>query len=231
MSVDKLVDSTQLDADLTSVANAIRTKGGTSASLAFPAGFVSAIQAIPTGGGDVDYSKILQGTETVIDAPEATSIRGNALRGYATSATLNAPKVTTISGAAFYGATGFSVLVFPKLTTGPAQDAIRNCTSLTALDVLRGAFGVTSCSGCSALNTLIIRSTGTLATLSNINAFNSTPFASGGSGGTLYVPSALISSYQSATNWSTILGYTNNSIEAIEGSIYETQYADGTAIE
>lgn len=51
MAVDKLVDSTQLDADLTSVANAIRTKGGTSAQLAFPTGFVSAVQAIPTGGG------------------------------------------------------------------------------------------------------------------------------------------------------------------------------------
>ncbi|MDO4527418.1 MAG: hypothetical protein Q4C03_01375 [bacterium] len=51
MAVDKLVDSTQLDADLTSVANAIRTKGGTSSDLAFPAGFVSAVQAIPTGGG------------------------------------------------------------------------------------------------------------------------------------------------------------------------------------
>ena len=51
MAVDKLVDSTQLDADLTSVANAIRTKGGTSASLAFPADFVSAIAAIPSGGG------------------------------------------------------------------------------------------------------------------------------------------------------------------------------------
>lgn len=51
MSVDKLVDSTQLDSDLTSVANAIRTKGGTSAPLAFPTGFVSAIGNIPTGGG------------------------------------------------------------------------------------------------------------------------------------------------------------------------------------
>lgn len=51
MAVDKLVDSTQLDDDLTSVANAIRTKGGTSADLAFPADFVSAIAAIPTGGG------------------------------------------------------------------------------------------------------------------------------------------------------------------------------------
>lgn len=50
MALDKLVDSSQLDADLTSVANAIRTKGGTSAQLAFPAGFVSAVEAIETGG-------------------------------------------------------------------------------------------------------------------------------------------------------------------------------------
>lgn len=49
MALDKLVDSSQLDSDLTSVANAIRTKGGTSAQMAFPAGFVSAVQAIPTG--------------------------------------------------------------------------------------------------------------------------------------------------------------------------------------
>ncbi len=49
MGYDKVVDSTQLDADLLSVANAIRTKGGTSASLAFPAEFVSAIESIRGG--------------------------------------------------------------------------------------------------------------------------------------------------------------------------------------
>lgn len=53
MAVDKLVDSAQLDADLTSVANAIRTKGGTSAQMAFPSGFVSAIDQIPVGSGDL----------------------------------------------------------------------------------------------------------------------------------------------------------------------------------
>ena len=37
------------DTDLTSVADAIRTKGGTSDPLTYPAGFVSAIEAIPTG--------------------------------------------------------------------------------------------------------------------------------------------------------------------------------------
>lgn len=50
MAVDKLVDSTQLESDLTSVADAIRAKTGGTADLAFPAGFVSEIQAIPTGG-------------------------------------------------------------------------------------------------------------------------------------------------------------------------------------
>ena len=48
MAIDKAVDSSVLDAGLTSVANAIRTKGGTSASLAFPTDFVSAIGAIQT---------------------------------------------------------------------------------------------------------------------------------------------------------------------------------------
>lgn len=46
MALDKAVDSAQLNADLTAVADAIRTKGGTSAQLAFPDGFVSAVQAI-----------------------------------------------------------------------------------------------------------------------------------------------------------------------------------------
>lgn len=51
MALDKVVDSTQLDTDLTSVANAIRIKGGTNAQLAFPSGFVAAIGNISTGGG------------------------------------------------------------------------------------------------------------------------------------------------------------------------------------
>lgn len=61
MAVDKLVDSTQLDADLTSVANAIRTKGGTSAQLAFPAGFVQAIWDIAGSFNVLSYAKNVNG--------------------------------------------------------------------------------------------------------------------------------------------------------------------------
>ena len=46
MSVDKLVDSTQLDSDLTSVADSIRAKAGKSGKLDFPSGFKSAIDSI-----------------------------------------------------------------------------------------------------------------------------------------------------------------------------------------
>lgn len=48
---NKIVNAEQLDSDLTSVAEAIRNKGGTTATLAFPQEFVSAIDAIETGGG------------------------------------------------------------------------------------------------------------------------------------------------------------------------------------
>lgn len=72
MSVDKLVDSNQLNSDLTSVANAIRTRGGTSSQLAFPSGFVSAVGAIGNTYTAGDEGKVVssgalvaQGSDTV----------------------------------------------------------------------------------------------------------------------------------------------------------------------
>lgn len=55
MAVDKLVDSAQLDADLSLVADAIRGKGGTSSELDFPSGFVSAVSNISTEMKDVNF--------------------------------------------------------------------------------------------------------------------------------------------------------------------------------
>ncbi len=40
------------DTELTAVADAIRTKGGTSLPLTFPTGFINAINDIPSGGGN-----------------------------------------------------------------------------------------------------------------------------------------------------------------------------------
>lgn len=52
MELDKVIDSAVLDAGLTSVADAIRAKGGTSEQLVFPEEFVSAVEGIQVGGGD-----------------------------------------------------------------------------------------------------------------------------------------------------------------------------------
>ena len=48
MAYDKVIDSAQLNADLESVADAIRNKGNTTEKLSFPAGMVSAIGDIKT---------------------------------------------------------------------------------------------------------------------------------------------------------------------------------------
>lgn len=51
-----------VDTDLTAIASAIRIKGGTSAGLAFPSEFISAINAISGGGEDGD--DLLYGDKT-----------------------------------------------------------------------------------------------------------------------------------------------------------------------
>lgn len=58
MALDKLVDSSQLDTNLASVANAIRAKSGGSGTLVFPAGFVSEIGNIPTSGADMSALEV-----------------------------------------------------------------------------------------------------------------------------------------------------------------------------
>lgn len=52
-----MADYKVTDTQLSSIANAIRTRGGTSAPLEFPAAFVSAIENIPSGSSPVLVSK------------------------------------------------------------------------------------------------------------------------------------------------------------------------------
>ena len=225
MAVDKLVDSAQLDADLTSVANAIRTKGGTSAQLAFPAGFVSAVEAIETGAKNDNVMKSVK------------ALGNNSFENMALGTVLNFENLKTVGQRTFKGVTGPEIGVFPSLTTTGNYMFSDVVNSFRLLDF--GAISSISSylfsSADAILDVLILRKT-SVVTLSAVNAFGGTAFSLAGSGGvsgaggTLYVPSDLISSYQAATNWSTILGYTNNQILSIEGSIYETQYADGTPI-
>lgn len=172
---------------------------------------------------------------TGITAPNTMRIHDMAFTNCTRLAYIHAPNAWQISANAFQNCSKLRYAVFPSLRV-LYSSAFLVCSSLEAAD-----FGGTPTSsegfiranlfqGATKMKTLILRTSDIVFPLSNINTFNGSPFTSGGTGGTLYVPQDLISSYQSATNWSTILGYANNQILKIEGSYYETHYADGTEI-
>lgn len=234
MAVDKLVDSTQLDTDLTSVANAIRTKGGTSASLAFPSEFVTAIGNIPTGGG-VEWDDIAAGTEPSGKITiTRSSIRDNGMKLCpAQNWQVYSRTVTTLVGNTFKSAWKLTSVRLPNLTDVGTGYIFYQCTNLTFADIgsankIQNYFFVQS-----ALNTLIIRKT-SVCPLAAANNFNNTAFRSGGPGGTIYIPKSLYdhlgdgssSDYKAATNWSTLDGYGTITWAKIEGSPYEDPYGD-----
>lgn len=140
------------------------------------------------------------------------------------------PKCTILGTSTFEGCSSLTALVFERVNR-TYNNTFSNCSKLKSVDFLVGVYfgGGNTFANDTVLDTLILRGN-TVSGLANINNFANTPFASGKAGGTLYVPQTLVSDYQSATNWSTILGYANNQILPIEGSIYENQYADGTPI-
>ena len=108
--------------------------------------------------------------------------------------------------------------VFGNTTAANACQLLEFCDIGKATGIAASAFA-----NCYALETLVIRKT-TVATLLNVSAFTNTPMSGyNGLTGTVYVPSALISSYQTATNWSTLYNNGTVTFEAIEGSDYELE--------
>lgn len=107
--------------DLTAVADAIRTKGGTSASLSWPSGFATAIANIPTsGGGDEVFNQMITRTYPFASPVQtiSTSYVGSGAFAWTRSANiaLSFPNATEISDYAFHGAS-FEQLTFPNCTT------------------------------------------------------------------------------------------------------------------
>ena len=99
MALDKAVDSAQLNADLTAVADAIRTKGGTSDSLAYPDGFVTAIQAIQTGT-ELQIIVTVKSGATVTATKGSLSVSGTSVNG---TCTLTVPEPGTWNVSATLG--------------------------------------------------------------------------------------------------------------------------------
>ena len=162
---------------------------------------------------------------------------GNVFQGCTSLTSVYLPKVKLLGGSSFRSCSSLETLVLPSVTalrTDYARDTalkkidLGACTSIPTANTLVNNPSLT----------MIVLRASSVCTLSNINVLNNTPFASGGTGGTLYVPNSLLASYQSASNWSTLLGYTNNQIKSIESTHTDPNapidltlyYADGTVI-
>jgi len=192
------------------------------------------------GGGDPNENLLKLATDTLTSVELDLDGEKMKERTFNSAKALLSAKIWNMADLSgqylFYNCTNLqTAVVTGAIVSGNAAKlpsyAFGSCTSLTKLD-LAGGMNLnqgSSLNGASSLNVLIIRDSSVMA-LGNTNVFTNTPFASGKSGGTLYVPNSMISSYQTASNWSTLLGYANNSIQKIEGSIYDGYYADGTAI-
>lgn len=231
-----------INSKMTAIADAIREKTGGTDPLTLDA-MAEAIAGIQTGGGSSAEDGIIDGTISgKYTNNRVTAIEAYRFYGMNKLTKVSFPKVTKLVNSAFRNCSSLSEIDFPKLATISGESCFDSCV-LTSV-VLPS---LTSCGGvcfrnnplviadfsvlpnmpyrlfqnCSSLTALVLRNTNALCTLSNVNVFQGTPFESGGTGGTVYVPSALIESYKTATNWSTLYAAGTCNFVAIEGSEYE----------
>lgn len=117
MAVDKLVDSAQLDSDLGDIAIAIRTKGGTSAQLTFPSGFISAIEAITTGITPTGTINITQSGNTDVTNYATANVASGSATTPATSITAN-PTISVSASGLITASVSGSQSVTPSVSAG-----------------------------------------------------------------------------------------------------------------
>ena len=111
---------------------------------------------------------------------------------------------------------GYLGTAFGSTTAANACQHLEFCDLGTSYGLGSNAFA-----NCYSLSTLVLRRP-SVAVLGNVSALLNTPMRGyNGLTGTVYVPSALISSYQTATNWSTLYNDGTVTFVAIEGSEYE----------
>ena len=113
--------------------------------------------------------------------------------------TVDMPKLSRLEQFLFMGDTALETVTFPKVASVASQ-AMESCSALTYVDLpICKRIGAKGFYNCSSLKTLILRLTTDVCALANVSAFTGTPIASGT--GFIYVPSALVDSYKSGTNW------------------------------
>lgn len=134
---------------------------------------------------------------------------------------VNLPELVTVPRRCFFDDQKLKNVNIPKCPN-ISDTMFQQCYALEFLDAPSvTAIATNGFFNARKLSTLILRHT-SVVTLQNISAFTNTPMRGYNSlSGTIYVPSALISSYQTANNWATLYGEGHVTFAAIEGSQYE----------
>lgn len=197
---------------------------------------------------------------TSVSAPGVTSVKGGAFRGCTGLTSISFPNVTSAEGDSFretkipvmhfplltaantafcyMQCTEGTILVLPSLATvggdglRGSKIAVMDCGSSFSSIPTRCFYGTASTT---FYNTLIFRKADGVVSVANANGVDLLGKDSSHQT-TIYIPKALYDhlddgtslDYKAATNWSTIAS--RITWAKIEGSIYETKYADGTTI-
>ena len=149
---------------------------------------------------------------TEVDFPNVTSVGEYVFSGCSALTKANLPNMVTFSSALFDNCKSIQEINLGH-ATGSTMFAFTNCYSLKKIDASGPiVFGWQSCASCYSLTTIILRSE-TLVKVDNTRAFdncyhllgtvNADYNPDGAKDCYIYVPSALIESYKTATNWST----------------------------
>lgn len=226
---------------LSNIADAIRGKTGKTEEMTLDQ-MATEINGIETGGGG-DHTVedgLVTRRLTEYSNDRVTSIGARAFYYALNLQQVSFPNVVSMGNAAFQESS-ISSFYFPKLET-VGTSAFRGCKLVEAvLPSYNGTMptfrenpnlekvdvgdstdiSASTFASCPKLSIVVLRRTASIVPLSNVSAFSSTPFASGGTGGTVYCPSALIEQYQQATNWSTLYAAGTCNFVALEGSEYE----------
>ena len=168
---------------------------------------------------------------TSVSAPNCTNIYNNAFYGCSGITSISFPELTTVGTYVFQGCSGLTAVAFPKLTSHGTTRMLASCTNLVTAD-MGTATGIDSqfLYQSTKIRTLILRKSDSVVTLNNWAVADLGGIYSNPTSSTIYVPNALLSAYQSAAKWSSAYS-AGVTFTKIEGSIYETQYADGTPIQ
>ena len=212
MALDKVVDSAALDAQLTSIADAIRSKGGTTDQLTL-AGMVDAINAIQTGENEI--VQFIENKITNFSNEELTAISDYGFAGKDNIQSLYIPNVVSVGGYAFDGCDTITEIHFEKHITFKSEKrsymALKGAENAVKIEFNDGFTILMSYVfyNMTNLKAVIIRGDN-VSQLNNVNTFNGSSIANGT--GYIYVPAVLVDQYKAATNWVTIA----DQIRAIE---------------